>query len=118
MRAKDKIALPRVDETERLFDLDQPSLKNLSYILRHEDLWPDGFVWHFAVCTNCAMGMAAKLWRVRPTIGGMADTFGMKDGAAARIFGGSRLIYDYGACCPSSVTPEMVAAQIDKHLGK
>lgn len=100
-------------ETEKLFaDLDKPSLHALSYALRHPDTWPDGFVWDYKECDQCAMGLAHCLWRSSipeaDTWNGasiMAKKFAMPYGEAENIF------FNHKA-----VTPEMVADQIDKYL--
>ena len=41
-----------------------PSLKNLSYILRHREWWPDGFEWDYRYCASCAIGLCEKLWGI------------------------------------------------------
>lgn len=38
------------------------SLEGLAYILRHRELWPEGFVWNYNDCDQCAMGLAAELF--------------------------------------------------------
>jgi hypothetical protein len=126
-------------ETERLFsDLDKPSLHALSYALRHPDTWPEGFIWDYSQCTQCAMGLAHQLWsKLVPETNNetaasvMARQFAIPYSAAQNIFLGQ------GSWCPrkerttgvlwwkqtnrvlnlSAVTPEMVADQIDAHLG-
>ena len=50
-----------------LLDLTKPSLKALSHILRHKELWPEGFKWYFGSCRSCAMGMAKILWEFKST---------------------------------------------------
>lgn len=42
--------------------LGTPSLDGLAYALRHPETWPEGFVWDFSQCDNCAMGLAHALW--------------------------------------------------------
>jgi hypothetical protein len=37
-------------------------LRRLAFALRHPETWPDGFVWNFSYCENCAMGLACQLW--------------------------------------------------------
>lgn len=127
-------------EGTKLFnDLNKPSLENLSYVLRHPDMWPTGFVWDYRNCNNCAMGLAHQLWDQIPQTGTdsgpsvMAREFAMNYTAARSIFLG-------GQWCPTKtkisttgslwwkkektttkwdlrkVTPDMVADQIDKYL--
>jgi hypothetical protein len=55
-----------------IISLDKPSLQGLSYILRHKELWPEGFVWDFSFPQSCALGLAQKIWptpqELRPQI--------------------------------------------------
>lgn len=104
---------------EGLLDLTKPSLKALSYILRHKELWPEGFEWGFTRCESCAMGLAYELWqlgnRKRCTIFSMGrkltEVFAMKRETFSNIFEDKRPLYHTW-----NVTPEMVADQIDNHL--
>jgi hypothetical protein len=82
-------------EDELLFvDLDKPSLRGLSYALRHPKMWPRGFVWNYQNCTQCAMGLAHTLWlgtrrpRGDVNVGSsiMAKTFDMPFEKAKHIF--------------------------------
>lgn len=43
-------------------DMERPNLVALSYALRHPDTWPKDFVWNYADCDQCAMGLACQLW--------------------------------------------------------
>jgi hypothetical protein len=128
-----KISQPA--EVERLFaDLDKPSLHALSYALRHPDTWPEGFVWDYSDCDNCAMGLAHQLWKRKvpkvyvasgPSV--MARVFAMPYAVADSIFvrpvawaytASKRLLW-WPKKCPiplAQITPEMVADQIDKYL--
>lgn len=125
-------------ESQALFhDLDKPSLHALSYSLRHPDTWPQGFVWDFNKCDQCAMGLAHQLWKgTVPAVGRasgpsvMAHEFAMPFGAAKSIFLGNMdwLPKDsisegrfwsrktYSRANHDRVTPEMVADQIDAYL--
>lgn len=127
-------------ETQALFgDLNKPSLIGLSYMLRHPDTWPEGFIWNYGHCEQCAMGLAHALWKVPDTdtetgASIMARTFAMPYEAADAIFMGNGAwvprrdtSYPEGALwwkrtIPrtttdlEAVTPEMVADQIDKYL--
>lgn len=131
-------------ETEKLFALDKPSLGNLSYALRHPDTWPEGFVWNYGECDQCAMGLAHALWKQVPkavkSTGAsfMARTFAIPFDAASSIFMGhvgacrARWIPDAALKTTvtghfwwkskktlpywEAITPDMVADQIDKYL--
>lgn len=89
----------QTDDRLNLFrDLNRPSLDSLSYILRHPDTWPKNFVWNYAWCSNCAMGLAHKLWKSSiPTpinlkaaenqnTSTMAQQFGIPYSSAHKIF--------------------------------
>lgn len=43
-------------------DLDQPSLRSLSVLLRNRHLWPDGFEWNYSYRKQCAIGLAEAAW--------------------------------------------------------
>lgn len=107
-------------EIERLFSLDTPSLEALSHILRHRELWPKGFVWDFARCSNCAMGMADRLWSVmdhrndQTYATAMKRSFGLPTDDTMALFTFS--YHDTYPIDSNLVTPEMVADQIDKYL--
>lgn len=120
-------------ETEALFgDLDKPSLHALSYALRHPDTWPDGFYWDYNRCQKCAMGLAHRLWESYvPWVGidsgpsVMAKTFSMPYAASKRIFMDAdkhhKDSYLFGMikiARMSSITPEMVADDIDAFLAR
>lgn len=85
----------QLTETETLFKLDKPSLENLSYVLRHPETWPEGFIWNYAHCSQCAMGLAYELWNIaKPDNAGyvdvgcstMARAFGISYSATEDIF--------------------------------
>lgn len=118
-----------------LKDLNKPDLQNLAYVLRHPETWPKRFVWDFSYCATCAMGLARALWtevqfangQNRAAVSAMAREFAMPFTQAQLIFGGDaygiltkskghlwwkRRFHDW-----SSVTPEMVADQIDAYVG-
>lgn len=110
-------------EVEKLFSLDTPSLEALSHILRHRELWPKEFVWDYQSCSTCAMGLASKLWNYDTyrevddsAVLQAVERLGMEHEPALRILGGSHLEQTYGTTFYCSVTPEMVADQIDKYL--
>lgn len=78
----------RTGEVQRSTRL-EPSAKNLAYVLRHEELWPEGFEWRYYDNTGCAMGLAYRLWPefiLCPTSSTVADAIGINYEAAVRIF--------------------------------
>lgn len=119
-------------EAEALFsDLDKPSLHALSYALRHPDTWPEGFYWDFSDCGQCAMGLAHELWNVNTAgkyevaVSRMARAFAMPYGEARHIFGTRdwaeqrKMFGLIKQRAPwGSITPEMVADQIDAYLAR
>lgn len=123
-------------ETEKLFALDKPSLGNLSYALRHPETWPENFVWDYARCDQCAMGLAHHLWGSIPkgdnklTIGSsrMARAFAISYEAASRVFFGKwegaparisgHFWWKKSLVDHAKITPDMVADQIDKYLAE
>jgi hypothetical protein len=116
-------------ETQALFrDLDKPSLHALSYVLRHPDTWPDGFVWDYRYCDQCAMGLAHELWKDKVAdtdiyngASIMARRFGMAFEEARAIFmeaRGAPRRYFIGPRNYDAHTPERVADQIDAYLKK
>jgi hypothetical protein len=119
---------PKWTEGKELLDLNKPSLEALSHILRHKELWPERFTWNYSSCSQCAMGLAATLWKfMDPNNMGvedgtymMADIFEMEIRESADIFLGKGKwmpTYDNGIILDfHAVTPEMVADQIDKYL--
>src|SRR5258706_15803969 len=105
----------------KLFDLDKPSLTALSYLLRHQEQWPTGFVWNYAWCDKCAMGLARTLWKrdfitnddnIEQAEIFMMSTFGLGIETIEDIFENE----DYPGM--SKITPEMVADKIDTYLAK
>jgi len=114
----------------------KPSLRALSYALRHPEFWPKGFVWDYGDCKHCAMGLARKLWDEVPVANQdngasfMAQTFAMPYSEAQNIFMGhgkwqptTEITNGYlwwkkttRQANHSAITPDMVADQIDKYL--
>ncbi len=39
-----------------------PSPAALAHVLRNRYLWPVGFVFDYANCSTCAMGLAQRIW--------------------------------------------------------
>ena len=89
--------------------ISEPSLRTLSFVLRNKELWPDGFDWNFAMCTNCAMGLAHQMWKKRvqrPYKEDMMKVFGLSEGTATNFF----------AIGNANTTPGEVADKIDAYL--
>lgn len=113
-------------EAEQLFSLDQPSLRALSHILRHKELWPKGFEWNFSKCSTCAMGLANKLWNLRDEAHTSTISQHLKihhhdatylftyDGYRQETKG--RNLVEITTSPDGGVTPEMVADKIDEYL--
>ena len=101
-------------EKDKLFDLSKPSLKTLAYLLRHSELWPDGFKWFYGDCDTCAMGLAHKLWSDEikvPSTDHVIVPLGIDEITAFHLFLDG---YDCGNIY--AISPEMVADRIDQHL--
>lgn len=119
---------PITTEADDILDLSKPSLEGLAFLLRHQELWPKGFVWNYADCSKCAMGMAHDLWAVaKPTLGEGADimsaAFGLPYSEAHQIFlaaSGRPFTFDVGSdgVVTCAITPEMVADDIEAHLAR
>jgi hypothetical protein len=101
-------------EQKQLFDLTQPSLKALSHILRHRELWPPGFKWFYGECETCAMGLAHQLWSeaiIQPTSLRVGTALDINYDVASHLF-----LDRYGYVSMFAITPEMVADRIDEYL--
>lgn len=85
-------------------DITKPSLANLAYVLRHEEVWPKKFKWNFGNPEKCAMGLAAKLWGGSSNIIDIAKLFGISCSQAGTFF-----IW-------GSVKPKDIAKHIKEHL--
>jgi hypothetical protein len=116
---------------DRLFsDLDKPTLHGLSYVLRHPEMWPEGFYWDYEDCCHCAIGLSDELWSdAVPCTGDgdqpvsdMAKAFAMPYTEAERIFfwANRELPRKFGLFerKRQDVTPDFVADQIDAYLAR
>ena len=89
-------------------DLMQPSLRALSYLLHHQELWPvlvPGFEWSFSHLCDCGDGLYRRMWGSWLSNSEPGIDY--------------RQVFSIGAYAPTPswrVTPEMVAARIDEHL--
>ncbi len=95
-------------------DLSEPTLENLSYLLRHKSLWPEGFVWNYSFPDTCAMELAKERYWVSdsPWYGEMAQVFQMDKHDAWRIFTG------LNTSEVRRVSHIKVANEIDKYLAR
>lgn len=95
--------------------------------LRDQSQWPQDFKWYFGSCRTCAMGLLdALLKRKRDHLAAWASftqaedtakTLGMPLREAYRIFlpiSSKMCIETYGTSEPMAISPEMVAAEIEK----
>lgn len=94
-------------------DLATPSLAGLAWLLRHEEAWPPRFLWDFARCRTCAIGLAGKMWMRKGTVGHASFVYStpLRLVLQAAFISGA-----YAPVPDSRVTPEMVAARIDEYL--
>lgn len=112
----EKLKLAKKTEVKAFLDLDTPSLEGLAYALRHPEIWPVGFEWAFDDCSQCAMGLAHRLWTKQVPqyfyAEDMSASFDISEFYASKIFGGDwtdNKSFD-------EITPVMVARQIEKLL--
>lgn len=101
-----------LDRREATPDLSQPSLRGLSWLLRHPERWPAGFEWHYANHCTCAIGLADKVWGIRgwphqlyATTYDFTRTFGVGSGWTHHVF-----------INQVNPTPERIADLIDLYL--
>ncbi len=121
----DRDLLRRLETMDRM---DTPSLARLSYLLRHHELWPEDFSWHFDNCECCAMGLASAFWQLDPEQYEWTDcddvvdchlnmvhtVLGVHKSTCMILFLNERT---YGVSS-EQVTPNMVADKIDEYLAK
>ena len=99
---------------------DEPTLRGLSYALRHRETWPIGFAWQYEDCTSCAMGLAVDLIQPVPRPRYVYDhgmfvraQFCLGWTAYEAIF---ESLNETHAIHRRQVTPEHVADAIDRYL--
>jgi hypothetical protein len=98
----------------------EPTLENLSALLRDRSQWPEGFEWNYIALENCAIGLADRVWPAivtdrRAKIGITADlaqTFGCTPNEARMIMAYAGHFNNFIPA--NEVTPEMVADAIDR----
>ncbi len=86
-------------------DLSSFSIKGLSYVLRHKELWPEDFDWYFPCGCTCAIGLSHKIWKYFDSPFLVDSPFGVSS-------------WENLGINPEYVTPEMVADKVDEKLGK
>ncbi len=115
-----------LQEIENFDILNKPSLERLSYLLRHEELWPKGFLWGFQWCGSCAIGLAVTVWEIEKDMFELErktqyfpkfrDALKIDDyDFFERTFLNSCVRKTYGVY-PEAITPKMVADKIDEFL--
>ncbi len=104
---------------ETIPDLTRPSLRGLSWLLRHREAWPrHHHVWDYSRGRTCATGLARYQWpdAVSATCfnpaNDIAAALGLSLTEAWPLFA-SRA---YHPIADDAVTPEMVANRIDAYL--
>jgi hypothetical protein len=108
--------------------LSSPSLPGLSFLLRHEELWPEKFKWNYFNPNFCAIGLTQQYWKNNPKYKGelysayMARIFDMREDYAFRIFttlNASSILYILSFGMWKKFVPpsaEEVADKIDEYL--
>jgi hypothetical protein len=90
-----------------------PTLENLATVLRHRQMWPEGFEWDYRCCESCALGLAWRLGMISlDTIHTAAEEFDIPYYVAMRIF----LLLAAKCGGMRDITPEHVADAIDAYL--
>jgi hypothetical protein len=98
-------------------DLQKPTLEGLSFLLRHKELWPEGFQWYYPNPACCAIGLTYKFWKKEQY--GMTEIFNISPSVSDRIFVEAPFYHRcFGIFPRFDVSPEMVADDIDKYLKK
>src|SRR5262249_35156841 len=92
--------------------LEKPSFPGLAYLLRHKELWPEGFVWDFCRLRDCAWGLASRYWGF-DFDSSPKEIFGLGVFRSWALFCG---LWAIGKGRSAAITPEMVAARIDRML--
>ena len=109
-----------LEQLEILDLIDGPSLERLSYLLRHQELWPKGFSWHYSDCDRCAIGLTVAFWKLNPN-----DVYVYTYDIARKALKMNMANFDpifyqpylkEGGLVTYAVSPEMVADKIDAHL--
>jgi hypothetical protein len=112
-------------------DISKPSLEGLSYVLRHKETWPVGFVWDFDLPSQCALGLCREIWvrdetkwfdgilndrgTLRTAIDWAEVTFRMAPEDADKVFYSASWGHDLGKPI-TEAQPKDVADAIDAYL--
>jgi hypothetical protein len=95
----------------------EPTLRNLSLVLRHEELWPPGFKWDYSDCAGCALGLVSQMWRagfgIITSIPEEARFFQIPRHIAMKIF---YCLHYHSRKSRQDITPTDVADVIDAWL--
>lgn len=96
--------------------LKKPSLKGLAYLLRHKELWPEGFEWRWDSSLTCAIGLARQYWSLHLPFQSLQGALNMSDSDYGRCFlcGSVKPWY----CFWRDISPEDVARRIERRLLK
>ena len=104
--------------------LTKPSLSTLAFVLRHRELWPEGFEWDYNDCEQCGMGMAFRLGlaarpsheTVGPSLDAVTEAFDLSEDAALKLFVYAQMDLPASHRSRRFVTPDHVATLIEQHL--
>jgi hypothetical protein len=96
------------------------TLQELSYLLRHQQIWPSDFEWYYGDCKTCAMGLVHRLHGLEQheeiglalSLKKMEKIYGIGEEDAGLIFSAWML----GNHHHDDITPEDVADAIDRYL--
>jgi hypothetical protein len=110
-----------LQEVEFFDQIDVPSLERLSYLLRHQKMWPKDFVWDFSHCQRCAMGLTIAFWNidVHETWGRVLTSLKMNEIFHMDFESIRNIFFNFGGfykCRISRITPKKVANKIDAYL--
>ncbi len=102
-----------------VIDLRRPSLRGLAYLLRHKELWPEGFEFDYYDPFSCAIGLGRRVWNVpypdrniHPESLHDIPQLGMTKGQYSLIFSWIGVYYNM-----RPVTADMAADYIDAMIG-
>ncbi len=101
--------------TPTIAPTETPTLSDLAYILRHKELWPRDFEWHWSNCHTCAMGLFFRFYGIEgePNAPSAAKVFGISLTEALDLFMSTHWFRPHGG---DSIKPEDVANGIERFL--
>lgn len=100
-------------------DLSVPSLRALSYALKHPETWPEGFHFHYSSSYACAVGLAISMWWTGDTCSrdSIMEKFGISLIVASNLFYKVHAHHSRDKIPRNGeVTSKEVAYVIDKYL--